>query len=333
MRDPLVHNVIMDLFSFTLLGLAQDWWQDQAVWTGKNKADYTVIVSEWMKRWLAKQRRTKLQHEKVSEFRELALGDSEVGKKIMVDGEEVYTQVEFVQQLRKKVRACGDQNLMVSQGIAKLLPCLCEALGPSYVDFNTWEELVDVVVALSPARIELADQALTTRDKVNALFSSSERSNTPPLQYTNPQPQAPYQPYYSSPRFQQPWNSWLPLRTSIAQSSPLVDPYGEITLKNAKEVKLEHEDTKEGWQSYTRAIEDWNEKWGSDVQPTPARPYPIRPNAPLVGEVCCWNCGGRDHMAGSCPTDRSQYLPEKEREWRRQRRGGGRIPRNTMQTP
>ena len=332
-RDPLVHNVIIDLFSFTLLGLAQDWWQDQAVWTGKNKADYTVIVSEWMKRWLAKQRRTKLQHEKVSEFRELALGDSEVGKKIMVDGEEVYTQVEFVQQLRKKARACGDQNLMVSQGIAKLLPCLCEALGPSYVDFNTWEELVDAVVALSPARIELADQALTTRDKVNALFSSSERSNTPPLQYTNPQPQAPYQPYYSSPRFQQPWNSWLPLRTSIAQSSPLVDPYGEITLKNAKEVKLEHEDTKEGWQSYARAIEDWNEKWGSDVQPTPARPYPIRPNAPPVGEVCCWNCGGRDHMAGSCPTDRSQYLPEKEREWRRQRRGGGRIPRNTMQTP
>ena len=121
-----------------------------------------------MKRWPAKQRRMKLQHEKVSEFRELALGDSEVGKKIMVDGEEIYAQVEFVQQLRKKARACGDQNLMVSQGIAKLPPHLCKALGPLYVDFNTWEELVDAVVALSPARIKLTDQALATCDKVNA---------------------------------------------------------------------------------------------------------------------------------------------------------------------
>ena len=216
-----------------------------------------------------------MQHEKVSEFKELTLEDSEVGRKIMVDREEVYAQVEFVQQLRKKVRACGDQNLMVSQGITKLLPRLCEALGPSYVDFNTWEELVNAVVALSPARIKLADQALTTRDKVNALFSSSVRSNTPPLQYMSPQPQLTYQPYFSSPRFQQPCNSWSPPRTPMVQNSLPTDLYGEITLKSAKEVKLEHEDTKEGWQGYARAIEDWNKKWGIDAQPTPAQPYPM----------------------------------------------------------
>ena len=38
-------------------------------------------------------------------------------------------------------------------------------------------------------------------------------------------------------------------------------------------------------------------------------------------------------MAGNFPTDQPQYLPEKEREWRWQQRGGGRVPRNTMQTP
>ena len=61
----------------------------------------------------------------------------------------------------------------------------------------------------------------------------------------------------------------------MVQNSPPTDPYGEITPKSVKEVKLEHEDTKEGWQGYVRAIKDWNEKWGSDAQPTPARPYPI----------------------------------------------------------
>ena len=90
-------------------------------------------MEEWGKRWLEKKRRMKLQHEKVSEFKELALEDNEVGRKITVDGDMVYAQVEFVQQLRKKARACGDQNLMVLQGIAKLPPHLCEALGPSYV--------------------------------------------------------------------------------------------------------------------------------------------------------------------------------------------------------
>ena len=96
------------------------------------------------------------------------------------------------------------------------------------------------------------------------------------------------------------------------------DPYGEITPKTSKEVKLEHEDTKEGWQSYAKAIDDWNEKWGTDAQPIPSRPYPIHPNTLPVGDLCCWNCGSKDHMARNCGTDRSQYLPEKEREWRRQ---------------
>ena len=167
------------------------------VWAGKNKSDYEVVVEEWGRRWPEKKRRMKLQHKKVSEFKELVLEDNEVGRKITVDGDVVYAQVEFVQQLRKKARACGDQNLMVSQGIAKLPPHLCEALGPSYVDFNTWEELVDAVTVLSPARIELADQALATKEKVNVLFASSRGSSTPP-QYSSPQPQ----PYFTSPQFQ-----------------------------------------------------------------------------------------------------------------------------------
>ena len=87
-------------------------------------------------------------------------------------------------------------------------------------------------------------------------------------------------------------------------------------LQSMKEVKLDHEDTKEGWQEYVKAIDDWNEKWGADAQLTAARPYPICPNTPLLNNVCCWNCGSRDHLAGNCPTDHLQYLPEKEREWR-----------------
>ena len=86
--------------------------------------------------------------------------------------------------------------------------------------------------------------------------------------------------------------------------------------KSTKKVKLDHEDTKEGWQGYAKAIDDWNKKWGADAQPTAARLYPIRPNAPPLNDVCCWNCGSRDHLAGNCPTNRLQYLPEKEREWR-----------------
>ena len=56
----------------------------------------------------------------------------------------------------------------------------------------------------------------------------------------------------------------------MVQNSLPTDPYGEIMPKSTKEVKLEHKDTKEGWQGYVRVIEDWNEKWGIDAQPTPA---------------------------------------------------------------
>ena len=37
MRDSQVHNIIIDLFLFMLLGQAKDWWDDQAVWQGKKQ--------------------------------------------------------------------------------------------------------------------------------------------------------------------------------------------------------------------------------------------------------------------------------------------------------
>ena len=184
MRDSQVHNIIIDLFLFMLLGQAKNWWGDQAVWQGKNKGDYKVIVGEWMKRWLEK-KRMKLQHERVAEFKELELADNDVGRKVVVDGDEVYAHVEYVQQLRKKARVCGNQNLMVAQGITKLPQWLQEALGPAHVDFKTWEELVDAIVALSSARIELADEALATKEKIHSLFWSSPGPAAPQQMYAN----------------------------------------------------------------------------------------------------------------------------------------------------
>lgn len=260
-----------------------------------------------------------------AEFKELELVDNNVGRKVVVDGDEVYAHVEFMQQLRKKARACSDQNLMVMQGITKLPQQLREALSPEHVDFKTWEELVDTIVALSPARIELADEALATKEKIHSLFSSSPGPAALQQMYANLQPQVLYQslsPYYTAARLQPTQTLWSPLRTPMSQGVSPVDLYGEIMPKTSKEVKLEHEDTKEGWQSYAKAIDDWNEKWGTDAQPIPSRLYPIHPNTPPIGDLCCWNCGSKDHMAGNCRTDHSQYLPEKEREWRRQQQGG-----------
>ena len=249
MRDSQVHDIIIDLFLFTLLGQAKDWWDDQAVWQGKDKGDYKVIVGEWMKRWPEKKKRMKLQHERVPEFKELELADNDVERKVVVDGDEVYVHVEFVQQLRKKARACGDQNLMVVQGITKLPQWLQEALSPVHVDFKTWEELVDAVVALSPARIELADKALAIKEKIHSLFLSSPGPAAPQQMYANSQPQVSYQlpsPYYAAARLQPMRTSWSPLRTPMSQGALPVDLYGEIMPKTSKEVKLEHKDTKEG---------------------------------------------------------------------------------------
>ena len=95
-----------------------------------------------------KGRRTKGMKKKMEEFAELEMRDEDVEKRVQVDGEEVYAQVDFVQQLMKKVRVCGDANLMVSQGINKLPPQLQAALGPSHVDLGTWEGLVNVVTKL-----------------------------------------------------------------------------------------------------------------------------------------------------------------------------------------
>ena len=179
------------------MGDAEVWWNSPSVWNGLDKTDYKTVVSEWKKRWPEKGRRTKGTKEKMEEFAELEIRDEDVRKKVQVDGEEVYAQVEFVQQLMKKARACGDVNLMVSQGIDKLPPRLQAALGPLHIDLETWEELGNVVMKLLSVQIKLADDELVTKAKIEALFTSATQQTAAPSA-----PIPVYWPTYALPRYQ-----------------------------------------------------------------------------------------------------------------------------------
>ena len=48
-RDWSVHEVVIDLFSFTLVGDMEVWWNSQNVWNGLDQTDYKMVVSEWKK--------------------------------------------------------------------------------------------------------------------------------------------------------------------------------------------------------------------------------------------------------------------------------------------
>ena len=48
-RDRSVHEVVIDSFSFTLVGDVEVWWNGQNVWNGLDKTDYKMVVSEWKK--------------------------------------------------------------------------------------------------------------------------------------------------------------------------------------------------------------------------------------------------------------------------------------------
>ncbi|KAF8197269.1 hypothetical protein K438DRAFT_1760058 [Mycena galopus ATCC 62051] len=81
------------------------------------------------------------------------------------------------------------------------------------------------------------------------------------------------------------------------------------------------------WKEYQQAQRDWDDKWGANMLPMTARPYPLQPGGADLGASGCWTCGKDDgHFSRDCTVPEADCLPPKEVYWRQVNQPQNRPP-------
>ncbi|KAJ7939068.1 hypothetical protein B0H13DRAFT_2261083 [Mycena leptocephala] len=327
--DKSAHDRVITIWALFLEGEAREWWNDAGTWAGKDKADISVVAKAFEEQWPNPETSKKKPHQLIADFERITLRDTDVGVRLIDEhGVETTHELHFVRELKRRARLAGDSaNLMVPQALAKIPARLGAALGEGYVDIQTWEALVEKTENLSRARLVQADERLKREREIEERLQAAEgraaatpaqqpdivEPSSQPMAYPSYIPRAPRST--PSPRFPA-------LMTSPRRAGPTARPFAsprpdaldaaaDITPMTSKVIKLSHENTVEGWASYTRAVADWDAKWGAHMLPNASRPYPLRP-----GTVEDGKCGNEGHFGRDCTATDDQCLSHKETHWR-----------------
>ncbi|KAJ7783988.1 hypothetical protein DFH07DRAFT_764354 [Mycena maculata] len=318
--DDAVHAKLIRIWALTLEGEAKAWWNEAAVWAGKNKAEIDVVVTEFEMKWPAPSASPKKQHEKMAEFTAVTLSDEEVGRKF-IDNQGA--EFAFVKELMKKAYSAGDsstKNLMLPQAIARIPPRLAKAIGDSCVDIQTWDELLVKTEAVWRAKIDLVVAEEKKQKELKMSLESRGQSSGAHARH--------YHAGHLRSRVGSLSPSILPGHPRPTAPAPATfsDPLADIAPLTSKTIKLSHENTVQGWKEYTQATRNWEEKWGANMLPTAARPCPLQPGGSELGGAGCWTCGLDGHFGRECTAVAADRVPPKEAYWRQASQTQGRSP-------
>lgn len=343
--DSSAHDRVIKIWAINLEADAAEWWSDGNVWSQKDKKDIEVVVTEFLKKWPGPETTKKKPHQLMEEFDRITLHDVDVGRIFLDDhGAELTYQLQFAKDLRKKAHAAGDStNLMVKLAVRKFPPRLREAIGPTWTDILTWDELVTKVEAVSRARLEEVDAKMARDRDVDQRLRALSDKNTPanttavePEAVAEQKPRSTTFATYSPRTVRSPYPRFPP--TALPRSQPTTpraqirqqaaassNPFLDVAPKTDKVIQLSHEDTPAGWRSFHYATRAWDEKWGTDTLPNAARPYPLQPGGVENG---CWKCGKGGHYGRDCPAPEEDHVSNKEAHWRRSQlvSGGDHTP-------
>jgi hypothetical protein len=295
------------------------------------------------------------------EFFALTLTDEELGLKVgPVEGEEVYTHIDWALRVEALAGDIGDDKGLLIPSARLNLPVAVHTLLPN--DIATWPKFTAAVCDISLSC--LTDESLRDRQlkaATNAIdnFSiSSPPRFTPPASHT-PAPRAPYQRLTSTPAVEPSSPAppttrgqtsttvpTTPLRSQLAPTpralpphmtepqlptldSPLTNAGGGWANLARQAVAQNHPfpDTEKGKRDYATAMVGWYAKHGEGKADWRTGHVPLTPGSSPLGSNECFTCGVAGHMRPDCPTANNP-IPTVEANWRAHIMGIVRPKRN-----
>jgi len=276
------------------------------------KETWKELCKAFKERWLERPMVQKTTAEKQAELEGERITEVELGKKVKVNGTEVYAHIAWANKIEKLAKAIPDNNNLLVVGCQRQLPPTLKALVSSSHD--TWTVFCAVVRAIRPLDIEeekeRQDKQAQIEGELQCIRQQQQRqpptspSSTLGQVFRNfsvgPMPQPRFQPGTTSTQGPaQPYRG--PQRTDAEK------------LAIIRRIPPPHPDTVAGRAAYEVEINAWNRNsYGRPANEM--RPYPLTPGlSPAVSREC-FGCGGGGHPSVACTSN--TRIPEGERAWR-----------------
>jgi hypothetical protein len=340
-------------------GSKADIWFKALLPTEKDMWDH--LEAAFHTKWPALARAVPPMEELQTEFFALTLTDEELGLKVgQVEGEEVYTHIDWALRVEALAGDIGDDKGLLIPSARLNLPVAVRTLLPN--DIATWPKFTAAVCDVSLSR--LTDESLRDRQLKAATYAIDNFSMASPHRFTSPAsriptPRAPYQRLISTPAVEpsspaQPTTPKqtpatapaTPMRSQLAPTSRALPPHmtrpllptPDSPLANAgggwanlaqQAIAQNHPfpNTENGKHDYATAMVGWYAKYGENRADWSTGHVPLTPGSSPLGSNECFTCGIAGHMRPDCPTANNP-IPTVEASWRARIMGIIRPKRN-----
>ena len=314
-----------------------------------DRTKWVDVETKFTARWPAAKKPTPTRDELHVKFTNIVLDDADMGKKVGTGEEEdqEWSHIDWVLRARAATEDIGDPSGNMIPQAKTNMPRTIRSLLPTGAD-KDWDTFVEVV-----SLIEISKLFDAIEDRRNIQDLKSIRSNytsptpippTPSTTYrtpyraayqrlipstpTTPSPAASHTPPPTTPMnrshtlpFASASSSGNTLVHTPASSTPLSRSSGnENTFHKWASVAMSNNqpfaNTTGGHAAYTRALSDWNAKYGADTKADwHTWSKPLKPGTSPLGSSECYNCGIAGHGRSTCPNPLNS-IPKREADWR-----------------
>ncbi|KAJ7270409.1 hypothetical protein C8J57DRAFT_1508444 [Mycena rebaudengoi] len=330
----------VQLFELSLAsGAAAEAWFDGL--SAADRVTWAALEAAFDTRWPKDPPEMKTTQELSDEMVALELREDEMGKKIMVDGIEMYGHIRWAKQMvaLSAKDTIGHMIPQVRRGFPKAMRNLVANNHTTWASFLTAVRTVSVADLLeeieNEERLRTHDRAALQMSPTAPLRNAFARASlgaspSPARPFLSPptlravaapvnaaaNPSASNGPMHPNNLFSQARRPFAP----AAPATPMVRrPEPERLVDLQRNLLTHHPDTPAGRTAHAQQVVTWKTRHGDRSQPNEYRPYPLTPGTAALDSGECFHCARVGHMAKNqegiltCP---NPAIPELESRWR-----------------
>ncbi|THV05880.1 hypothetical protein K435DRAFT_587056, partial [Dendrothele bispora CBS 962.96] len=290
------------------VGSAADEWFDEL--TAEQKSSMASFITAFEARWPKVKAAKKTRAEYEVELLGHKLAEEEVGKKVELYGQEVFTHMAWAEKVRELVQGAGVDITTSSIYLGQVRQNMPDALQDELKgEYASWEEYFKAVKGLSADIVTCISRRLNeARAEKQAIMNQLAELQRMQIPQLPASPTAPLRRAMANtsigdippPRFLAGSQNTVYRRvpgqtTNTISSLPALSEKELTDLRARLDTIPQQPDTLTGQTAYKAQIAAWEQRHGVGTRVDHTKPYPLTPGTAPTCSGECFKCGAHGH--------------------------------------